>query len=216
MLKVSCGTEIIILVTFQAAACHELFSSALRKFLNIYLYICMQTSKPGSCNVAKLHHRPLPAQQLAWAQLLRKRQEALGFEIKELVLIFSCDKCDWEYMYFIRRLWVRHVSHRQSHAGAAGAAGEACPNNSTACRAPIDSPRRLHECKDRTGTCLLSQQLWRGPHPEHLPQFSCFRSLPRVHLYITNPMNFGALGSQVQFSVSTERRTQLQVINNNV
>lgn len=47
---------------------------------------------------------PLPAQQPARAQLLRKAQEALGFEIKELVLVVSCDKCDWEYTYFIRRL----------------------------------------------------------------------------------------------------------------
>lgn len=66
MLEVSCGTEIIIQVTFQAAACHELLSSALRKFLNIYLYICMQTSKPGSCSVEKLHHRP--SQRSNWPE----------------------------------------------------------------------------------------------------------------------------------------------------
>lgn len=65
-LEVSCGTEIITQVTFQAAACHELFSLALRKFLNIYLYICMQTSKPGSCKAAKLHHRP--SQRSNWPQ----------------------------------------------------------------------------------------------------------------------------------------------------
>lgn len=53
---------------------------------------------------SKVASPPLPAQQLAQAQLLRKPQEALGLEIKELVLIFSCDKCDWECMYFIRHL----------------------------------------------------------------------------------------------------------------
>lgn len=89
-LEVSCGAEIIVQVTFQAAACHELFSSALRKFLNIYL--CYMHANKQTWQLqqrSKVASPPLPAQQLARAQLLRKPQEAVGFEIKELVLIFS-------------------------------------------------------------------------------------------------------------------------------
>lgn len=38
-MEVSCSTEIITQITFQAVACHELFPFALGKFLNIYIYV---------------------------------------------------------------------------------------------------------------------------------------------------------------------------------
>lgn len=69
--------------------------------MSVYMHANKQSWQLYCSEVAS---PPLPAQQPARAQLLRKAQEALGFEIKELVLVVSCDKCDWEYTYFIRRL----------------------------------------------------------------------------------------------------------------
>lgn len=139
--------------------------------MSVYMHANKQSWQLYCSEVAS---PPLPAQQPARAQLLRKAQEALGFEIKELVLVVAVINVTGS---------TRISSGVCESRGAALGLREACPNSSTAC------------------TLLgLPQDTRAGGQHGDMPHPSTLHSspLPGVHPHITKPMDFGARGARCE------------------